>query len=122
MTVAVTAGISIGIEVDRNAKQVIGNLPASNGVRFSQTSHVLGVVGILRLVAALLNSLLNALECRNDTTIEPNRVSKERSLHGHGCRGCVPRERSLWYRAVSLNPVSNGFQVRSAVKDTVLDV
>jgi hypothetical protein len=73
----VTAGISIGVNVDRDAKQVIGNLSTADGVCLTETTHVFGVVGVFGLVAALFDSLLNALECWNNATIEPNRVPKE---------------------------------------------
>ena len=74
---AMTARVSIRVDVDCDAKQVIGNLSTADGVCLPETTDVFGVVGVFGLVAALFDSLLNALECWNDTTIEPNGVPKE---------------------------------------------
>ena len=83
---AVATGISIGIDVNSNAKQVIGELPATNGVRGTQATYGFRMVGVFGVRAFSLDAFLHARKRWNDAPVEPNGVPKELSGRRHGCR------------------------------------
>jgi len=121
---AMAARVSVRVDVDRNAKQMIRDFSATDGVLRAKTSYRLWLVSRRASGTDLANPLFDAMQGRHDLFVYRHREAKEPNGAGErsgrlGVDSFLAHTRNM---AVFLDPVLYGPPMQAPVEHSVLDV